>query len=42
MDRCAGDDTRVTYMTTGILLRKLISTRNLNEYTHIILDEVGL
>ncbi|XP_067938858.1 ATP-dependent RNA helicase TDRD9-like [Watersipora subatra] len=34
------DKTMITYMTTGILLQKLIKERSLNTYTHIILDEV--
>ncbi|XP_033332718.2 tudor domain containing 9 protein spindle E [Megalopta genalis] len=33
-------DTRLTYCTTGVLLHKLINSRNMLEYTHIILDEV--
>ncbi|XP_058808983.1 probable ATP-dependent RNA helicase spindle-E [Phymastichus coffea] len=33
-------DTRLTYCTTGVLLRKLISAKNMLEFTHIILDEV--
>ncbi|KAG8222127.1 hypothetical protein J437_LFUL002124 [Ladona fulva] len=33
-------DTRLTYCTTGILLQKLIHKRDMNDYTHVILDEV--
>lgn len=33
-------DTRLTYCTTGVLLQKLINTKHLMDYTHIILDEV--
>ncbi|XP_026760545.2 probable ATP-dependent RNA helicase spindle-E [Galleria mellonella] len=33
-------DTRIHYVTTGILLQKLVAAKNMNEYTHIILDEV--
>lgn len=40
MDRKTSDDTRVTYMTTGVLLQLLISKKNLSDYTHIIIDEV--
>ena len=40
MDKQVNSDTRLVYMTTGVLLRKLCNTGNLNEYTHIILDEV--
>ena len=37
------EDTRILYVTTGVLLQKLISSsaeQNLEKYTHIILDEV--
>ena len=34
------DSTRLLYCTTGVLLQKLIKTKNMNKYTHIILDEV--
>lgn len=37
-NHCA--DTRLLYCTTGVLLQKLIKTKNLGQYTHIILDEV--
>lgn len=40
MDKKAGDDTLVTFMTTGVLLNRLSSTRTLKSYTHIIIDEV--
>lgn len=33
-------DTRLTYCTTGLLLEKLIHTKTLSHYSHIILDEV--
>lgn len=33
-------DTRLTYCTTGVLLHKLINSKNMLDYTHIILDEV--
>lgn len=39
-ERKVTEDTRITYMTTGVLLQKLIKNKNLNEYTHVILDEV--
>ena len=41
-DKQISDDTRISYVTTGVLLQKLISAKSLNEYTHIILDEVWL
>ncbi|XP_055325146.1 probable ATP-dependent RNA helicase spindle-E isoform X2 [Sitodiplosis mosellana] len=34
------NDTRILFCTTGILLEKLIRTKNFGNYTHIILDEV--
>ncbi|XP_012255284.2 probable ATP-dependent RNA helicase spindle-E [Athalia rosae] len=34
------EDTRLTYCTTGVLLEKLINTKHMMEFTHIILDEV--
>lgn len=34
------EDTRLTYMTVGVFLQVLIATRDLNQFTHIILDEV--
>ena len=39
-DKTISDDTRISYVTTGVLLQKLIAAKSLNEYTHIILDEV--
>ncbi|XP_052105936.1 ATP-dependent RNA helicase TDRD9-like [Mytilus californianus] len=40
MDRTANEDTRLLYVTTGVLLRKLIKTKNMLQFTHVILDEV--
>jgi len=40
MDRKISDDTRLIYVTTGVLLQMLIGKRTLSEYTHIIIDEV--
>ncbi|XP_075222041.1 tudor domain containing 9 protein spindle E isoform X2 [Lycorma delicatula] len=40
LEKKVSADTRLTYCTTGVLLQKLISTKNLNDYTHVILDEV--
>lgn len=34
------EDTRLLYCTTGVLLQKIIKEKQLNHYTHIILDEV--
>jgi len=40
MDRKSGEDTRLVYMTTGVLLQTLINKKVLAEWTHIIIDEV--
>ena len=32
--------TRILYCTTGVLLQRLILTKSLQDFTHIILDEV--
>ncbi|XP_054164697.1 ATP-dependent RNA helicase TDRD9-like [Oppia nitens] len=34
------EDTRLLYCTTGVLLQRLINTRKLDNYSHIIIDEV--
>lgn len=34
------DKTMITYMTTGVLLQRLIREKSLNSFTHIVLDEV--
>lgn len=34
------EDTRLLYCTTGVLLEKLVQTKTLSQFTHIILDEV--
>ena len=33
-------DTRLLYVTTGLLKKMIIGKKNLNDWTHIILDEV--
>jgi ATP-dependent RNA helicase TDRD9 len=33
-------ETRVLFCTTGVLLQKLISMKNMSTFTHVILDEV--
>ncbi|CAL8099647.1 unnamed protein product [Orchesella dallaii] len=40
MDKRVSEDTRLTYMTTGVLLQLLIARKSLSEWTHIIIDEV--
>ena len=34
------EDTRLTYVTTGVLLRKLVKSKDMNAFTHVIIDEV--
>lgn len=29
------------YVTTGVLLQKIVSAKSLTEFTHIFIDEVG-
>lgn len=38
--RFVSDDTRLLYCTTGVLLERLVQTKSLADFTHIILDEV--
>ncbi|OXB73584.1 UNVERIFIED_CONTAM: hypothetical protein H355_005299 [Colinus virginianus] len=33
-------DTRLLYMTTGVLLQKVVGAKSLTEFTHIFIDEV--
>ena len=40
MDKSVSEDTRLTFVTTGVLLKKLVNMKNMNQFTHIILDEV--
>ncbi|CAM9496697.1 unnamed protein product [Lampetra fluviatilis] len=40
LDKMANDDTRLVYMTTGILLRKFIAEKSMMEFTHVFIDEV--
>ncbi|CAH2094465.1 unnamed protein product [Euphydryas editha] len=40
LENKTSNDTRISYVTTGVLLQKLVNTKNMNEFTHIILDEV--
>nr|XP_026694368.1 ATP-dependent RNA helicase TDRD9-like [Ciona intestinalis]XP_026694369.1 ATP-dependent RNA helicase TDRD9-like [Ciona intestinalis] len=40
LDKMTSPDTRITYVTTGVFLRRIIMSKSLNEFTHIILDEV--
>lgn len=40
LERQTSADTVLQYVTTGVLLQKLIKQKSLNEFTHIIIDEV--
>nr|XP_056707227.1 ATP-dependent RNA helicase TDRD9 [Euleptes europaea] len=40
LERVASNDTRLIYMTTGVLLRKIVAAKSLSEFTHIFIDEV--
>ena len=40
MDRKASEDTRLVYCTTQVLLQRLVGEKNMQRYTHVILDEV--
>ena len=41
MDKLVSEKTRLTFVTTGVLLEKLVNQRNMNQFTHVILDEVS-
>ncbi|XP_077521432.1 tudor domain containing 9 protein spindle E isoform X2 [Amblyomma americanum] len=40
LDNKTSADTRLAYVTTGVLLEKLIAKKDMNDYTHVIIDEV--
>ncbi|XP_071383843.1 ATP-dependent RNA helicase TDRD9 [Centroberyx affinis] len=40
LEKMATEHTRLIYMTTGVLLQKLVSAKVLTEYSHIFIDEV--
>ncbi|XP_051008439.1 ATP-dependent RNA helicase TDRD9 [Acomys russatus] len=40
LEKIATEDTRLIYMTTGVLLQKLVSAKSLMEFTHVFIDEV--
>ncbi|KAM5339337.1 ATP-dependent RNA helicase TDRD9 [Glossophaga mutica] len=40
LEKIATEDTRLVYMTTGVLLQKVVSAKSLMEFTHIFIDEV--
>ncbi|KAM7164885.1 ATP-dependent RNA helicase TDRD9 isoform 2-T2 [Macrochelys suwanniensis] len=40
LEKVATKDTRLIYMTTGVLLQKIVGAKSLAEFTHIFIDEV--
>ncbi|XP_019725760.1 ATP-dependent RNA helicase TDRD9 isoform X2 [Hippocampus comes] len=40
LEKMATEHTRLIYMTTGVLLEKLVAAKALTEYSHIFIDEV--
>ncbi|KAJ8411736.1 hypothetical protein AAFF_G00153740 [Aldrovandia affinis] len=40
LEKVATEHTRLLYMTTGVLLQKLVRSKSLTEYSHIFIDEV--
>ncbi|NXG46955.1 TDRD9 helicase, partial [Psilopogon haemacephalus] len=40
LENVSTKDTRLLYMTTGVLLQKIVFARSLAEFTHIFIDEV--
>ncbi|KAE8586841.1 hypothetical protein XENTR_v10021777 [Xenopus tropicalis] len=40
LEKVASEETQLIYMTTGVLLQKIVSAKSLLEFTHIFIDEV--
>ncbi|KAM9201779.1 ATP-dependent RNA helicase TDRD9 [Dugong dugon] len=40
LEKIATEDTKLIYMTTGVLLQKIVSAKSLTEFTHVFIDEV--
>lgn len=40
LKECISPDTRLMYVTTGVLLQSLINSKSMSNYTHVILDEI--
>ncbi|XP_068615221.1 ATP-dependent RNA helicase TDRD9-like, partial [Brachionichthys hirsutus] len=40
LEKVASEHTRLIYMTTGVLLQKLVQDKSLTEFSHIFVDEV--
>ncbi|NXI69456.1 TDRD9 helicase, partial [Anseranas semipalmata] len=40
LENISSEETRLLYMTAGVLLQKVVSAKSLTEFTHIFIDEV--
>ncbi|XP_052549791.1 ATP-dependent RNA helicase TDRD9 isoform X2 [Tympanuchus pallidicinctus] len=40
LENISSTETRLLYMTTGVLLQKVVTAKSLTEFTHIFIDEV--
>uniref|UniRef100_A0A673V8U2 ATP-dependent RNA helicase TDRD9 n=1 Tax=Suricata suricatta TaxID=37032 RepID=A0A673V8U2_SURSU len=40
LEKIATEDTKLIYMTTGVLLQKIVGAKSLMEFTHVFIDEV--
>ncbi|NXU50708.1 TDRD9 helicase, partial [Turnix velox] len=40
LENVSTKDTKLLYLTNGVLLQKIVSAKNLDEFTHIFIDEV--
>uniref|UniRef100_A0A8D2J107 ATP-dependent RNA helicase TDRD9 n=1 Tax=Varanus komodoensis TaxID=61221 RepID=A0A8D2J107_VARKO len=40
LEKIATKDTKLIYVTTGVLLQKIVGAKSLSEFTHIFIDEV--
>lgn len=40
LQKMATEHTKLIYVTTGVLLQKLVGSKTLTEYSHIFIDEV--
>ncbi|XP_076841783.1 ATP-dependent RNA helicase TDRD9 [Brachyhypopomus gauderio] len=40
LEKMVTEHTQLTYMTTGVLLQKLVAAKSLTEFSHIFIDEV--
>ncbi|KAB1277221.1 ATP-dependent RNA helicase TDRD9 [Camelus dromedarius] len=40
LEKVATEDTKLVYVTTGVLLQKVVGAKSLMEFTHVFIDEV--